>query len=88
MTLNRTEKTQLATLTGAVVTAGIASIVKYVADKRNAKREAEEQLSRNVAYAHLTETLEAITEDLDLRIQKARKHLTDYDFNEIIENNF
>ena len=86
MTLNRTEKIQITTMIGGVAVIGIASVVKHVVDKRNAKREAEEQLSRNIAYAHLTETLDAINEDLDLRIQKAKKHLTDYDFEEIIEN--
>jgi hypothetical protein len=53
--------------------------------EREKKREAEAQLDRKIAFAYTLEQLEMVNEDLDHRIKIAKKAITDYDFNEIIE---
>ena len=64
----------------------VTSIASRANRKRIAKREAQEELSRNIAHAHLTEMLDAINEDLDRKIGIAKKALLDDDFNQITKD--
>lgn len=84
--MNKIQKQNLAAMiAGSIVVAGCTAI-QYMSSKRDTKRQIQNDLSRKIAFAHMTESIEAINEDLDRRIAIAKKALLDDEFYEITRN--
>jgi DNA-binding IclR family transcriptional regulator len=64
----------------------VGSAIGKIVLKRQEKREEERLLAHNVAFASFQEVAELFIEQLDDKIERAKKALLDDDFNQIIED--
>lgn len=85
-----TESHKKSSTTAFLITSGsvlvIGSAIAFALQKRQDKKDREARLSHAVAYASFKEVSELFIENLDQKIEIAKKALLDADFNDIIED--
>lgn len=75
-----------AILITSVTVVVVSSVIAHIQEKRQEEKRNQEILARKVANASFMEKSELLIDDLDRRIDIAKKALLDDNFNQIIED--